>query len=491
MGDAAPRLSKSRFTAGWQCTKLLWWKVHEPQAKELQPDIVLQDRFDQGRQVGEIAQTRFPGGVLIEGDHRDPSRAERTREAIASGAPAIFEATFIEDGLYVAVDVLLKDGDGWVVIEVKSSSEQKDEHIPDAAVQAYVVAQAGLTVKRVEIMHLSKGFRHPDTGELFERTDVSAEVAAFLPQVPGLIAEFREAIAGPLPDRKVGVQCWEPRECPFFGRCWPPDRDHIRHLYWTGGKATVSWMQQGVHHIQDIPAGKKLNVTQQRQVRAIAEDRLIVEPTLGDALAPALVTRVGFLDFETIQRAVPVWNGQKPWEQTAVQYSYHERRDDGTYRHDAFLAEGPDDPREEIADFLIASTVGAEAILTWSHFEKTRIKDLAEQLPHRADELNGIVTKLVDLLPIVRNNVYHPDFKGSFSIKDVLKPLVPELSYDDLIIMDGMVASVTIARLLFFQHLVDDRDKTRRDLLEYCERDTWAMVKLLERLEALGVSGER
>lgn len=485
MPDSAPRLSKSRFTAGFQCTKLLWWKVHEPDAKELQPGIVLQDRFDQGRQVGKIARTLFPGGVLIDGDHRDPARAERTREAIAGGAPAVFEATFIEGGVYVAVDVLLREGDGWVVIEVKSSSEQKDEHVPDAAVQAWVVAQAGLRVNRVEIMHLNREYRHPDTGELLVRTDVTAEVAAFAPQIPGLVAEFRAALAGPLPDRTIGVQCWEPRECPFFGRCWPQERDHIRHLYWTGGKATAGWMQQGVHHIQDIPADKKLNAVQQRQVRAIREDRLIVEPGLGDALAPTQVGRVGFLDFETIQRAVPVWEGQKPWEQTAVQYSFHERLADGSYRHDRFLAEGPADPREEIADLLITTTARAGAILTWSHFEKTRIKALAEQLPHRAAELTGIVERLVDLLPIVRNHVYHPDFRGSFSIKDVLEPMVPDLSYDDLIIVDGMVASVMIARLLFFQHLVEDRDRTRRDLLEYCERDTWAMVRLLERLEEL------
>jgi hypothetical protein len=304
---------------------------------------------------------------------------------------------------------------------------------------------------------------------------VTQAVIAFLPQVPGLITEFREAIAGPLPDRAIGVHCYEPRDCPFLKRCWPQDRDHIGNLYWTGAKTTVSWMQQGVHRIQDIPPGKKLNATQQRQVRAIAEDRLIVEPTLGKALEPTRVERIGFLDFETIQRAVPVWDGQKPWEQTAVQYSYHERGPGGAFRHDWFLAEGPEDPRAEIADLLIATTANADAILTWSHFEKTRIKALAEQLPHRADELLGIVEKLVDLLPIVRNNVYHPEFKGSFSIKDVLKPMVPELGYDDLIIVDGMFASVLIARLLFFQHLVDDRDKTRRD--------TWAMVRLLERLE--------
>ncbi len=371
------------------------------------------------------------------------------------------------------------------MIEVKSSSQQKDEHIPDAAVQAWIVAHAGLAVKRVEIMHLNRDYRHPDTGSLFARTDVSQEVARFLPQVPGLIDEFREVLAGPLPDRALGLQCFQPRDCPFMARCWPDDRDHIGRLYNTGGTRTVSWMQQGVHRISDIPPTARLNETQRRQIRAIGEERLVVEPTLGRALEPTHVPRVGFLDFETIQRAVPVWHGQKPWEQTAVQFSYHERSPGGAYRHEFFLAEGPDDPREEIADRLIAATAGADRILMYSSFEKTRINALADQLPSRAPALHSIVDRLFDLLPVVRNHLYHPEFQGSFSLKYVLKPLVPELSYDDLFIVDGMVASVIIARLLFFQHLVEDRAKTRSDLLAYCERDTWAMVKMLERLEGL------
>ncbi|MGH7332221.1 MAG: DUF2779 domain-containing protein, partial [Candidatus Rokuibacteriota bacterium] len=69
MTTPAPRLSKSRFTAGWQCHKLLWWKLHEPDATELQPDRVLQDLFAQGRQVGEAARARYPGGVLIDLPH--------------------------------------------------------------------------------------------------------------------------------------------------------------------------------------------------------------------------------------------------------------------------------------------------------------------------------------------------------------------------------------------------------------------------------------
>src|SRR6267378_5747670 len=128
----AIRLSKSRFTAGTQCHKLLWWEVHEPLAVELQPDKVLEDRFDQGRQVGALARDSFPGGALIDLPHQAvDQRVALTRKLIDDGAPAIFEASFLADNTFVAVDVLTPQDGGYHLTEVKSSSSQKEEHLPD------------------------------------------------------------------------------------------------------------------------------------------------------------------------------------------------------------------------------------------------------------------------------------------------------------------------------------------------------------------------
>src|SRR6266581_6570430 len=195
MTTTAPRLSKSRFTSGLQCHKKLWWEVHEPDAIELQPDKVLQDLFDQGRQVGEAARTRYPGGVLIDlPHHAGAERVAATQKALDEGAPAVFEATFIADGTFVAIDVLEKQGDSYRLIEVKSSSSQKPEHIPDVAVQARVAAACGVKVTAAEVMHLNKEFRYPDTGDLFARTDVTGAVVEFLPTVSDEIARQREML---------------------------------------------------------------------------------------------------------------------------------------------------------------------------------------------------------------------------------------------------------------------------------------------------------
>ena len=193
-------------------------------------------------------------------------------------------------------------------------------------------------------------------------------------------------------------------------------------------------------------------------------------------------------------RALPPWDGLGPWRQTAAQFSYHERGADGTMTHAEFLAEGPedpsqppDDPREPLARAMLEATKHADRVVMYTTFEKTRINELAEHLPHLAAPLHALREKLWDLQPVVSNHVYHPDFLGSFSLKDILTPLVPDLSYDDLVIVDGMRASVEIARLLFVSGRIPphERDKTRKDLLEYCKKDTFATVRLVERLAEL------
>jgi predicted RecB family nuclease len=273
-----------------------------------------------------------------------------------------------------------------------------------------------------------------------------------------------------------------------MGRCWPDTPDHIRHLAGVGPKRTAAYLARGITSIGELPAKEKLNFTQQRQLKAMAENRIIVEPTLAPELEPLLVPgRLGFLDFETIARAIPVWPGMAPWQQAAAQFSYHERQPDGTYTHAAFLAEGPKDARPPLAAAMVRATANALRVVMYTPFEKTRIRELQRAVPELSAELAALEAKLIDLHPIVKNCVYHPDFRGSFSLKYILTPLVPELTYNDLVIVDGRVASVEIARLLFVADKIprQERDRVRQDLLNYCERDTWAMVKLVERLREL------
>src|SRR5207244_11292706 len=114
----------------------------------------------------------------------------------------------------------------------------------------------------------------------------------------------------------------------------------------------------------------------------MAEQRIIVEPTLAGQLEPLIVPgRLGFLDFETIARAIPVWPGMAPWQQAAAQFSYHERQPDGSYTHAAFLAEGPQDARPPLAAAMVRATANAERVVMYTPFEQTRIRALQRAGP--------------------------------------------------------------------------------------------------------------
>jgi len=457
--------------------------VHEPDAAELQPDQGNEYLTLQGLHVGRVAAGLFPAGRLIESPHANAQIAA-TWQALEEGASVVFEASFEANGVFVAVDVLERDGDAFHVIEVKSTTSTGPEHIHDLAVQIHVIRENGLKVNRAEIMHLNKDYRHPNLGELFERRDLTEEVEQYMTLVEDEIGRQLAMLSGSLPNKAIGLQCYSPQECPFKSRCWPDVPNHISTLYNTGAKKTCSYMQQGVNTIADLPKDAKLPSAAQRQLKAVAENRLIVEDSLAKALKP-FSGRVGHLDFETVAPAIPVWLGIRPWGPAAVQFSYHEERDDGTTGHVDYLASGPDDPRPELARRLIEATAGADSIVTYSSYEKRMIRDLKEAVPDLETSLAELEDKLVDLLPVVRNNVYHPGFKGSFSLKAILNPLVPALTYDDLVIADGQTATVEIARLLFEEIAQEEQDEIRRRLLQYCERDTWATVRLLGRLREL------
>ena len=128
-------LSKSRYCKGVQCPKILWMDKHMPEeAVDTASEAILAN----GTKVGELARGYF--GDYSEVEYSDDKKAmcQRTQELIEAGAETIAEASFSIDGLYCAVDILRRNGDGWDIIEVKSSTEVKPIYVDDMAFQNYV-----------------------------------------------------------------------------------------------------------------------------------------------------------------------------------------------------------------------------------------------------------------------------------------------------------------------------------------------------------------
>jgi hypothetical protein len=483
-----PGLSKSRYTAGLQCHKQLWWRVHEPDAPELVPDAETRRLFDTGLHVGAVARDYVPGGVLIDLPHTDyEGKVAETQRAIEAGAPAIYEASFAAGQVFAAIDILVRESRGWRVIEVKSTTSVKEQHLPDAAIQMYVARQTGLRVTGADVMVLNRACTFPDLSDLFTRHDVSAEVEALQGGIPDRVRSQLSMLAGPLPVVPIGPHCSEPYACPFLARCWPAlPRHHVSTLYRSRNRAQ-EFEARGYVTIHDLPAGLGLNACAERQRRAVQAGRLIVEGGLGRALG-RFQSPLAYLDFETVQFAVPIWDGCHPYDQIPAQFSCHRERPGGGLDHVEWAPEAPGDPRAEIAARVVEACAGSRAVVAYNAgFEKGRLEDLALAVPRQAAALRAIISRLVDPLPVVREHVYHPDFEGSFSLKTVLPALVPDLGYDDLAIGDGDTASRELTRLVLADtaFLPADRALTREQLLRYCERDTLAMARVLSRLREL------
>jgi predicted RecB family nuclease len=485
-------LSKSRFTSGLQCHKQLWWRVHEPAAPELVPDAAQQVRFDNGTLVGVVARGYVPGGTLIDLPHADyDGKRAATQRAMEAGVPAIYEASFSADGVFVAVDILQREPRGWRVIEVKSGTKLEPHHLPDAAIQVHVLRCAGVRVTGAEVMVLNRACTYPDLSNLFVRHDVMPQVEALLAGIPVEVRAQLSMLAGPLPAVAIGPHCSEPYDCPFAARCWPvlPEH-HVSTLYYLRKRA-AEFEAMGFNTIHDLPEGLKLNAQAERQRRAVQAGRMQVEGDLAAALA-GFEPPLAFLDFETVQFAIPIWNGCHPYDQVAAQFSCHRERPEGGLEHAAWAPSAPGDPRAEIARRVVEACQGARSVVAYNaSFEKGCLEALAQAVPAHARGLRDIVARLQDPLPVVRNHVYHPDFCGSFSLKAVLPALVPDLGYGDLEIAEGETASRELMRIVTGEPALPAAECThlREALLRYCERDTLAMVRLLGRLRELARPG--
>jgi len=400
--------------------------------------------------VGELARTYIPGGELIDLPYSDmEGRVDATRAAIAAGERVIYEAAFRANGVFVSVDILHRTprATGWTLTEVKSTTKVKTAHIPDAAVQTHVLRRVGLPVVRTELMHLNRACRHPDLSNLFTRADVSEEVATFLPEVPGEVnAQLTMLGRSTPPAVTTGRHCTSPYECPFLARC---------------------------HGVEPS---------------APLDGEVVIRPGLRDALAE-LQAPVAHLDFETINPAIPVWPGCRPYDQIPVQFSVHVEpaRRGGETRHFEWLAERADDPRPALARALVRALRGAGSIVVYSQpFEEGRLRELQEAVPDLAEELQSIIDRLFDLLPVMRAHVRHPGFEGHFSLKNVAPALVPHLRYDEMEIGDGGTASRTLEAMLLGPRLkAAENQRTRRALLSYCQQDTRATMGVLAWLREL------
>ncbi len=477
--------SKTKVIAGLQCEKQLHLRVHHPEwaTTETSPAALT------GKVVETHARSCFPRGILIERDGPDTDPFIQTRRLIEDpSVSCLFEAAFRSEDLLVFVDVLSRNSSGWTLTEIKAGTSVKDKHIDDVAIQAVALQHAGITVNKYELMHINNNFVYAggnDYTGLFIREDITERVESHTPFIESHLEPFKELIKGPQPERHIGSYCNKPYPCPYKTYCESQDADYPVAYLPNGWHIAQQLLAQRIYDIRDIPVDY-LNSDIHLWVRRVTQEgRAELKPGAKQILSQLDFPRY-YLDFECIQFAIPIWKGTHPFEQLPFQFSCHLQPNAETIKHEAFLDTTGQDPRRAFAEALIAACGKSGPIVVYYQaFEKSIITGLIRLFPDLASSLQKIHDRIFDLLPVLKQNYYHPQMKGSWSIKKVLPCLVPELSYATLgSVQDGIQAQAVYLDIINSDLNENEMNSRRTDLLDYCRLDTLAMVKIVEKIFA-------
>jgi hypothetical protein len=439
-------------------------------------------RLEIGHQVGEVARDLYPGGRLIEHQDNLALALSETQELMAKGEPRLFEATFEYNGVLIRTDILENRQTGCEFTEVKASTSVKEYYYLDCAVQAWVLEGARYPVSTVSVAYVNRDFVYAGHGAyqgLLVPEDVTATVNTLTAGLSDQIAELRAVLADPLPAVTPGDQCHDPFDCPFVDVCSPVTTEYPVTLFPRGEKLARELLAQGIEDVRQIPEGFLEKERFERIRRATVSGEYEVDPALGKLLTGLGWPRY-YLDFEAISFAVPIWKDTRPYEQLPFQWSCHVEPQPGVLESSAYLDITGVSPMRAFAESLIAQLEDDGSIFVYSAFEVARLRELAKRFPDLADAIQGVIDRLVDLLPLTRQHYYHPAMKGSYSIKAVLPTVAPELDYKQLNdVHDGTEAQVAYLEMVASTTTAERQAQLQQALLEYCSLDTLAMVKLV------------
>jgi hypothetical protein len=486
-----PYLTKSRFLAGRQCKKLLWYRVFD---KDSIPEVTLGQEaiFDQGDEVGELARKCFPSGVLVTQETTAKNVAQ-TAELLPKRVP-LFESGFRFDDVYCRTDILLPNADGsWDLVEVKSGTRVKENkvYLWDVAFQYYCLKRCGIDVRKCYLMLVDREYvceGKLDVTAFFKREDVTGEAFLLLDDVERGIAEMTAFFAETTcPSVDIGEHCDKPYECPMKGVCWAHIPAHsVFNLHRMKTAKKFALYREGIIAVTDVPPDR-LSDKQLIQYEAERSGEPYVDQGVIRDFLNTLIYPTYYMDFETVFPVIPLQDGLRPFDHLVFQYSVHvQRTPGGELMHHEFLAEGTDDPRRAFIEGLLRDVGNAGTVMVYNApFEGGRLKELAEIFPEYAAQIKSLLKRIVDLyVPFRSMAYYHPDQNGSTSIKKVL----PALTGKGYLGMDIANAGDACTKYFFGVYKNDERfpkETLFSALREYCGLDTKAMAMIVDRLREL------
>jgi hypothetical protein len=469
-------LTKTDYLLYLESPMHLWAAKHD-RLDKVEPNDFDQMMMDQGRDVEALA---------VEFLRRWAARHH-------PGAELRFQMPVSEPQYFARLDAALYDPDQdvWDIIEIKSASSVKKEHLYDSAFQRLVVA-GNLPLRHSYIVHINKDYRRNgeiDLDTLFVVVNADAETELLLPEVQAGRATAW-AVANSAGPEEIET-CLKTAGCRCLDLCHPGLPEHsIFDLPRLGAAKLRQLKDAGLVALDQLPVDFPLSDKQQAHANAARRGLPVInQGAIRTALA-AMEYPLYFLDYETYNPALPWYDGYGPYQHMVFQFSLHvfeSATDSG--RHYEYLATEPGDPAAGLVESLLAVIGTRGSVVVWSKaFESGRNRELAARFPWVADRLAEINERIFDLMEVFSQGDYiHPGFHGSASIKKVLPVLVADLDYEDLRVAEGSAAMRAWLEMMKGNLPPEEFDQRRTDLLAYCQRDTWAMVRIWQvLLETVG-----
>jgi len=473
-------LTKSLYMSGQQCPRLLWFS-----SRHQLPELSLYDqhKFAQGREFEKHVKKLFPGGIDL-GNLNHGENIKETQNLIRQGK-TIFEACMVYKNLFFKGDILEFSTDGWNLYEIKASTKVKKEHIPDLAFQKYVCEKSGINIKKCFIKYINKDYIKQGNiipNELVLQEDVTEDVN----QIDDIeensekyieIMEQREP-----PEVSISIKCNKPYKCSLKDECRRnlPEYHVLqltnRYKYW-------ELFEDGILDIKDIPKDEILSSNKDRVIKeAVDENKVMINKDKIRNFLKDLQYPLYYLDFETFDTAIPIFDQSRPYQKIPFQYSLHIQDENNKVKHFGFLAQGDKDPRPELLVRLEKEIGQTGSVIVFNKtFEIGVLKKLAEDFPEYESFIKNTINRIIDLAEPFKNfNYYNPMQKGRYSLKAVL-PAVTGKSYSNLEIDNGTDASMKY----FYSHIKADLkniDEIRNNLLKYCCLDTEGMIWIIDGL---------
>ncbi|HOF24186.1 MAG TPA: DUF2779 domain-containing protein [Thermotogota bacterium] len=502
-GNGSNRLiTKRAFLNAKKCPRLGWETMNGAK----QPlTLEAEYEFFEGNQIGGLAKKRFQNGIEIA--DRDPYVAENETRRVIGANPhsVLFEPAFIHRQFVARADILVPTETGFSILEVKAAMEQNlenaqgKEYLEDIAYTIWVCRSAGITISSANLWFLSRAYRYGDCEDtMFAEIECLALAEPLIEAYEADSGRIEGFLLDTRPDPLLRAEC---KGCERNTECFTDFYDHtIFQIPRITSAVLQGWIDEGITRVEQIEEPTGLNANQERVRQSIITGQPFLDSNALEEELCAWRYPIAYLDFETIAPAVPILPNTKPYEQIVTQFSLHIAQNEGDSicsvrsNHHEYLADPLDLHASVIglAEAMVNALPTEGSIMTYHQaFEEGRIRWLMNWLTDQGEEglarqLEPLLERLVDLEIAIKAGYYHPDFRGSYSIKGVLPVMIPCLTYTGLAVNKGRLASCV------FSNMVLGREKevrqkglqtpTREDLKKYCELDTWAMVELHRKL---------